>query len=245
MVPRFHCPSPLAAGRPIALPSQAAHHALRVLRLRPGDEVVLFDGTGGEWPGRLVEPGRGGQDVRVTLSDWREVERESPLVLTLAQALPAADKMDWVAQKAVELGAAAIQPLVAGRSVVRLAGERAEKRLEHWRQVIVSACEQCGRNRLPVLGPLFDLPHYLAQPAAANEMRLLLSPHQGLRLSALSRPGAGVTLLVGPEGGFTEGEEAAARSAGFQPVSLGPRVLRTETAGIAAIAAIMALWGDL
>jgi len=239
MPPRFYFPSPLAAREQVTLPAQAAHHALRVLRLHGGDEVVLFDGSGGEWPGILVEAGR---TLEVTLGEWRAFERESPLPLTLAQALPAADKMDWVVQKAVELGAAAIRPLQAQRSVVRLAGERAEKRMLHWRQVMLSACEQCGRNRVPALQPLRDLPHYLAEPG--EETRLLLSPHQGLRLSSLPRPAGAVTLLVGPEGGFTLEEEGAARSAGFQAVALGPRILRTETAGLAAIAAIMTLWGD-
>lgn len=242
MIPRFHCPGPFLAGATVALPPQAEQHALRALRLRPGDELVLFDGGGGEWPGRLVAAGRG---LRVSLGEWRGVEREAPLALTLAQALATADKMDWVVQKAVELGACAIVPVQARRSVLRLSGERAEKRLGHWQQVIVSACEQCGRNRLPELADVVDLPHYLAQPAAAHEMRLLLSPGAGIRLSALPRPAGAVTLLVGPEGGFDPDEEAAARAGGFQPVSLGPRVLRTETAGLAAIAAIMALWGDL
>ena len=240
MMPRFHCPGPFAAGATVALPPQAEQHALRVLRLRPGDELVLFDGEGGEWPGRLVESGRG---LRVTLGEWREVEREAPLALTLAQALAVADKMDWVVQKAVELGACAIVPVQAKRSVLRLSGERAGKRLRHWQQVLVAACEQCGRNRLPGLEDVVDLPHFLARPG--RETRLLLSPGAGTRLSVLPRPAGAVTLLVGPEGGFDPDEEAAARAAGFQPVSLGPRVLRTETAGLAAIAALMALWGDL
>ncbi len=240
MMPRFHCPGPFAAGATVALPSQAEQHALRVLRLRPGDELVLFDGEGGEWPGRLVESGRG---LRVMLGEWREVEREAPLALTLAQALAVADKMDWLVQKAVELGACAIVPVQAKRSVLRLSGERAGKRLRHWQQVLVAACEQCGRNRLPGLEDVVDLPHFLARPG--RETRLLLSPGAGMRLTALPRPAGAVTLLVGPEGGFDPDEEAAARAAGFQPVSLGPRVLRTETAGLAAIAALMALWGDL
>jgi len=241
MPPRFFCPMPLARGQLITLPPQAAHHALRVLRLGSGDELVLFDGSGGEWGGRLVGAGRA---LQVELGEWREAECESGLQLTLVQALPAADKMDWVVQKAVELGATAIVPLQAQRSVVRLSGERAEKRSLHWHQVVISACEQCGRNRVPALSSLLDLPHYLAQPAGDNETRFLLSPHQGVRLKALARPEGMVTLMVGPEGGFDPEEERAARSAGFQPLSLGPRVLRTETAGLAAIAAIMALWGD-
>ena len=220
---------------------EAAHHALRVLRLRRGDEVILFDGSGGEWPGRLCGEGRG---LQVELGEWRSVEREAALAVTLAQALPGADKMDWVVQKAVELGVARIQPLAAQRSVVRLAGERAEKRRAHWQQVTIAACEQCGRNRMPLLAPLLPLPDYLVQAGEPGGLRLLLAPQGGRQLSALPRPTGPVTLLVGPEGGFDEGEEQAARLAGFQPVTLGPRVLRAETAGLAAIAAAMALWGD-
>lgn len=232
---------PLQAGRTVTLPPEVAHHALRVLRLRSGDEVVVFDGQGGEYSGRVTETA---PTLRLALAEWREVEREAPLALTLAQALPSGDKMDWVVQKAVELGVLAIQPLEAKRSVVRLVGERAEKRRAHWRQVAVAACEQSGRNRLPAIGPVLDLPHYLAQPAGENETRLLLAPQAGTRLSALPRPVGGLTLLIGPEGGFDADEEAAALSVGFHAVSMGPRVLRTETAGLAAIASILTLWGD-
>ncbi len=239
MPPRLYCSQPIS-GKAITLPPEAAHHAQRVLRLRQGDPVILFDGSGGEWPGRLLEAGR---SLNVELGPWSPVEREAGLILSLAQALPSADKMDWVVQKAVELGVAAIQPLEAARSVLRLAGERAEKRSRHWLQVAISACEQCGRNRLPTLAPLLPLQTYLAQPAAPGELRLLLSPVGGPRLAELSRPQA-VTLLVGPEGGLTEDEIAAAHLSGFQAVTLGPRVLRTETAGLAAIAAMQALWGD-
>ncbi|TRZ70406.1 MAG: 16S rRNA (uracil(1498)-N(3))-methyltransferase [Rhodocyclaceae bacterium] len=242
MISRFYCPIPLQSGRTVTLPPEAAHHALRVLRLRSGDELVLFDGLGGEYPGRVVEAAR---NLRVTLEGRRDIEREAPLALTLAQALPAGDKMDWVVQKAVELGAAKIQPVQAKRSVVRLAGERADKRVAHWQQVAISACEQSGRNRLPEIGAIVDLPHYLAMSRGENESLVLLSAQQGMRLSALPKPPAGVTLLIGPEGGFDEGEESAAHSVGFQPVSLGPRVLRSETAGLAAMAAILALWGDV
>lgn len=242
MIARFYCPIPLQSGRSLTLPPEAAHHALRVLRLRSGDELVLFDGLGGEYPGRVVEA-KG--IVRVALEEKRDMEREAPLALTLVQALPAGDKMDWVVQKAVELGAAAIQPVQAKRSVVRLAGERAATRAAHWRQVAISACEQSGRNRLPNIGAVVDLPHYLAGSPDDNETRLLLSPRPGMRLSALPKPPGTVTLLIGPEGGFDEDEERAALSVGFRAISLGPRVLRTETAGLAAMAAILALWGDI
>ncbi|MDD5176616.1 MAG: 16S rRNA (uracil(1498)-N(3))-methyltransferase [Sterolibacterium sp.] len=241
MISRFYCPMPLQAGHTVTLPPEAAHHALRVLRLRSGDELVVFDGMGGEYPGKVEETT---PTLRLALGDWREVECEAPLTTILAQALPSGDKMDWVVQKAVELGVLAIQPLQTKRSVVRLAGDRAEKRRGHWQQVAVAACEQSGRNRLPTIGPVLDLPHYLAQPAGENETRLLLSPQADARLSALPRPAGGLTLLIGPEGGFDADEEAAARSVGFQPVTLGPRVLRTETAGLAAMAATLALWGD-
>ena len=247
MIPRFYCPDsavPLAAGRLVTLPDAAAHHALKVLRLRCDDDLVLFDGCGGEYRGRVVEAGR---VMRVMLNEFCASECEAPLRLTLAQALPSGDKMDLVVQKAVELGALAIQPLQAKRSVVRLSGERADKRAAHWRQVVVAACEQSGRNRVPEVHAILDLPHYLAQVAKEGEpngLRLLLSPHQGVRLADLPRPTGVVTLLVGPEGGFDESEESMARVAGWQPVKLGPRVLRTETAGLAAIAAVMTLWGD-
>ncbi|MBI5923386.1 MAG: 16S rRNA (uracil(1498)-N(3))-methyltransferase [Betaproteobacteria bacterium] len=241
MISRFYCPMPLQAGRTVTLPPEAAHHALRVLRLRKDDELLVFNGQGGEYPGKVTETS---PLFRLMLTDWHDIEREAPLALTLAQALPSGDKMDWVVQKAVELGVRAIQPLQAKRSVVRLSGERAEKRRGHWQQVAIAACEQSGRNRVPTIGPVLDLPHYLPQPAGENETRLLLSPQAEQRLSALPRPVGGLTLLVGPEGGFDADEEAAACSVGFRPVTLGPRVLRTETAGLAAIAAILALWGD-
>jgi 16S rRNA (uracil1498-N3)-methyltransferase len=238
MIPRLYCPAPLAPGALVDLPEQAAHHARRVLRLGEGDAVTLFNGEGGEYSASIAR----GTSVRIAA--WLEVEREAPLAVTLVQALPAADKMDWVVQKAVELGVARLQPVGARRSVVRLAGERAERRVGHWQQVAVSACEQCGRNRVPEVAPVLDLAHFLGRPVAPGETRLLLAPGEAAGLSALARPAAGVTLLVGPEGGFDDGEVSAACAAGFRPLQLGPRVLRTETAGLAALAAIMALWGD-
>ena len=241
MNPRFFCPQPLAPRSLAGLPAAAAHHAVRVLRLGVGDAVTLFNGEGGEYPGRLVEAGR---IVRVELDEWLPVERESPLDIALAQALPSGDRMDFVVQKAVELGVARIQPLIASRSVVKLAGERAARRVEHWRQVAISACEQCGRNRLPVIAPILDLRQWLGQLAQDNGVcRLLPSPQGGRRPRELA--GKRFLLLVGPEGGLNAEEVSAARPTGFADLSLGPRILRTETAGPAALAALGALLGDL
>jgi len=241
MVARFHCSFPLAPGAVVELPAEAAHHAVKVLRLAEGDPVVLFDGRGGQWLARLVPAGR---TVRAVLEAFDEAEREAPLAITLAQGLPAADKMDWIVQKGVELGVARFVPVAARRSVIRLSGERMERRVAHWRGVAVAACEQSGRNRVPEVAPLIDLPQFLGAAAEDNGMRLLLSPEAGESLRELPPPAGPVTLLVGPEGGFEENELLAAAAAGFRPVRLGPRVLRTETAGLAAAAAMMALWGD-
>jgi 16S rRNA (uracil1498-N3)-methyltransferase len=241
MIPRFHCPFPLAPGAVVALPPEASHHAIKVLRMREGDQVRLFDGRGGEWMGHLK---RGGKDMVVVLESFDDTDREPPLALTLVQGLPAADKMDWIVQKTVELGIARIRPVVARHSVIRLSGERMDRRVAHWQAVAVAACEQCRRNRVPEVAPLLDLPHYFSEPPASNELRLMLDPTADQRLSDLIRPAGPVTLLVGPEGGFEEGEIAAARLAGFGGIRVGPRILRTETAGMAVVSAVMALWGD-
>ncbi len=241
MIARFHCPIPLAPGAQVELPEEAAHHATKVLRLAAGDVVSLFDGRGGEWLGRL---GRAGKTVTVRLESFNAADREAPLAVTLVQGLPAADKMDWIVQKGVELGVAAFRPVAARRSVIRLSGERMERRVAHWQAVAISACEQCGRNRVPGVAALVDLPQFLGESVAQNGLRLVLAPGATQRLAELPPPDGPVTLLVGPEGGFEEGELAAAKFAGFRPIALGPRVLRTETAGLAAVAALMALWGD-
>ncbi len=234
-------PDGLAPGATVELPAEAAHHAMRVLRLNEGDPVMLFDGRGGEWFARLV---RSGPAVRAVLETFTPADRAPALAVTLVQALPAADKMDWIVQKATELGVAAIQPVAAKRSVVRLSGERMERRGRHWQQIAVAACEQCGMNRVPAMAPLLDLPQYLATTAPHNDIRLFLAPDAERSLKDMSPPQGAATLLIGPEGGFEEGEARAIAAAGFVPVSLGPRVLRTETAGIAAISAMLALWGD-
>ena len=240
MISRFFCPGPLQPGTEIALPREVAHHAERVLRLAVGEELVLFDGSGAEFAGRLTA--LGGQ-ARAEIGERSEPLRESPLRLTLAQALASADKMDWVIQKAVELGVDQVIPVAAERSVLKLAGERAGKRLMHWRQVAVAACEQCGRNRLPEIAEVQPLAGYLADHRE-GALRLLLDPVAGQRLAELSRPAGPVHLLIGPEGGWAEAELKAARVAGCTAIRLGPRILRTETAGLAVISALQALWGD-
>jgi 16S rRNA (uracil1498-N3)-methyltransferase len=244
--PRFHSPFPLAVGVRVALSEGAARHAARVLRLDVDDALTLFDGRGGEYACRVASRGRDAMAVDVLA--WHRIERESPLGLTLVQGLQAGEKMDLTVQKAVELGVGRIVPVFTRRGVVRLEGERARKRAAHWRAVAVSACEQCGRNRVPDLADPEALPPWLDRPpAGVSPLRLMLDPGASLTLDALPRPpkatGA-VELLVGAEGGLTAEETERACRAGFVAVRLGPRVLRTETAGLAALAAIQCLWGD-
>jgi 16S rRNA (uracil1498-N3)-methyltransferase len=242
MIPRFYCPALDASTGTVTLPDAAAHHATRVLRLRNGDAVTLFDGNGEERRGVIESIGR---DVTVTIQSSGAGIAEPLLQITLVQSLPSGDKMDWVVQKAVELGVTAIQPVTAKRSVVKLEGDRARKRILHWQEVAISACEQCGRNTVPAVLPLMDLNQYLAREHKDDERRFLLDPIGGQRLRKMDRPSGRMALLIGPEGGFEEGEIDVARSLGFTSLQLGPRVLRTETAGLAALAAMMALWGDL
>lgn len=240
---RLYVTGELTPGRECALPPAQAHHATRVLRLKAGDAVTLFNGDGAEFGAIVARVA--GNAVTVRVGDARGCVRESPLEIMLGQALSSGERMDYTVQKAVELGVAAIHPLAAARSVVRLAGARAEKRVAHWQAVAIAACEQCGRNRVPPVAPVAELAAWLARPAGGEgALRLLLSPAGGARLRELPRPAAAVVLLAGPEGGFTPGEEAVARACGFTAVRLGPRVLRTETAAVAALAALQALWGD-
>ena len=241
-VARFHVDAALRAGSTVLLPEDTAHHAVHVLRLRPGDEVVLFNGRGGETAGRLAAIDR--LRVSVDLLEHRPIERESPLAVTLVQGVSSGERMDFTVQKATELGVAAVQPVIAARSVGRLAGERADLKRAHWRRVAVAACEQCGRNRIPEVHPVLALAAYCRQ-AGAEGARLLLSPQSRLGLrEAAGRIDGAVALAAGPEAGFEAAEEAALAAAGFTPVRLGPRVLRTETAALAALAALNALAGD-
>lgn len=233
-MPRLYCPGPLAAGHELALPPGPARHA-QVLRLQPGSALTLFDGTGGEWRATVTRMGR--SDVHVAVHGHDPVEREAPVAVHLAVGLPAADRMDWLVEKATELGAASIQPLVTARSVLRLAGERAGKKVAHWSGVAISASEQCGRTRVPVIAPVQPLRAWCeALPAAADdELRAVLSLQDAQPLAALP-VGARAVFLSGPEGGLAPAEEALARTAGFRAASLGPRVLRAETAPLAALA---------
>lgn len=202
--------------------------------------MILFDGRGGEYPARIARIER--DRVYAELGAWRDVERESPLDITLVQALQAGDKMDFTIQKAVELGVRAIVPVDSRRSVIRLVGERAGKRVAHWQGVVASACEQSGRNQVPNVAPLEKLENWLARPSTAA-LRLMLAPDAEQTLAEV-RPAGPVQLLIGAEGGLDPQEMIAAERVGFQAVRLGPRVLRTETAGLAALAALQVLWGD-
>lgn len=239
-VARFHTGLELRAGGVSLLPEDAAHHAVHVLRLRAGDDVVLFNGHGGEYAGRIAAIDR--LRVSVDLLAHQRIERESPLAVTLVQAVSAGEKMDFTVQKATELGIAAVQPVLAARSTGRISGERAELKRAHWRRVAIAACEQCGRNRIPEVLPVLPLEQFCALPGTWGA-RLLLSPlaRMGLRAATLEGP---LAFASGPEAGFTAEEEAMLVESGFVPVRLGPRVLRTETAAIAALAALNALAGD-
>ncbi len=242
---RFHFDGKLGNGSEVRLAPDAAHHAARVLRLEAGDPVVLFDGFGGEFEARIIRMERG--DVLVKTGAHRDIEREPRIEVLLVQGLSSGDRMDFTLQKAVELGVAAIQPVATERSVVKLRDERARRRVEHWQNLVISACEQCGRNRIPGVAPVLEFGEWaaqLAQPLPDGEARLLLSPQAPSSLRELGGVPARLTLLAGPEGGLAPGELRVAESRGFTPVRLGPRILRTETAAIAALAAIQALWGD-
>ena len=238
-MPRFYCPVPLVEGRSLDLPAGAARHA-QVLRLQPGAGVTLFNGAGGEFEAAIEHMGR--SDVRVRIVQHLPLEREAAREVHLAVGMPANERMDWLVEKATELGAASIQSVVAERSVLKLKGERAAKKQAHWQGVAVAACEQCGRNRVPAVHAALDFSEWIAglpaQPAsgAASPLRLMLSLEADAQPLALAAAGGGAMLLLsGPEGGLAPGEEAAALAAGFRRVTLGPRVLRAETAPIAAL----------
>jgi 16S rRNA (uracil1498-N3)-methyltransferase len=242
--PRFFVPAPLdpsAAGSDFALPDAPAHHALRVLRLAVGDALTLFTGAGGEFAATLVRAGK--RDAWVRLDAFLPAERESALAVTLVQGIAATDAMDTIVRRAVELGVAAIQPAVSTRGARFPAGAHGDKRIAHWRQVAVAACEQCGRNRVPQVHDVIELADWL-RARDAGRPGIVLDPEAATSIAALSAPAQPLDLLLGPEGGLTADEAARATRAGLDAARMGPRVLRTETASLAALAALNTLWGD-
>ena len=239
-IPRVHVEGPLTTGDGLRIEGDKAHHQRNVLRLRAGDEVILFDGGGGEYGATVADLGRG--LVTLTVGRHRPAHRESPLRLELAQGIARGDRMDFAVAKAVELGVHAIRPLFTDKGQVRLAGERLARKLSHWRRVAESAAEQSGRERVPEVREPMPLGDWLG--VAPGTTRLVLDPAAESGPASLPRT-ADACLLIGPESGLSGTELAAARDAGFIPVRLGPRVLRTETAGPAALAVLQALWGDM
>ncbi|MBW8072559.1 MAG: 16S rRNA (uracil(1498)-N(3))-methyltransferase [Ferrovum sp.] len=240
-LPRFHCPDHTLLVQGGELPPEVAHHAVRVLRMGEGEELVLFDGLGGEFRTRIMTIE--GPRVKVAAGSFDPVERESSLRTILIQGLCATEKMDWIFQKAVELGVTALWAVPTERSVIRLKGEREARRLEHWHKVILSACAQCGRNRIPELrffGTLYDC--WAKLPASG--LRLLLNPEGQSGRTDLASPDGTVVLLVGPEGGLSATEINQAHQAGFVGGRIGPRILRTETAALAVLAALQSRCGD-
>ncbi len=240
---RIHLQQPLAPAAELALPTQAAEHVARVLRMNAGDVLTVFNGDGYDYAATLVSVGK--REVIIRIGEREEVANESPLPLTLAQGVARGEKMDLIVQKATELGVARIVPLFTERSEVKLDPARAEKRLQHWRAVAASACEQSGRVRVPAVMPALSLQSWLENLDDNDALRLALLPEGTLRARELRFGASGGWLVVGPEGGLGERDIAALREAGFQGLQLGPRILRTETAGLAALAALQALHGDL
>jgi 16S rRNA (uracil1498-N3)-methyltransferase len=238
--PRFFASDMLSlksVGLEAALPDDVAHHALRVLRLNPGDDIVLFDGGGGEYAATITRVSK--RDVWARIERFDAVERESPIAVTLAQAIVATDTMDAIVRHAVELGVAAIQPIVSERSARFPAAAHGQKRLAHWRQVVVSACEQCGRNRVPAVHDPIPLAEWLSQ-ARSGVVFDAAATATLPKVPAMTRS----DVLVGPEGGFTDLELAQAARAGLRAVRLGPRILRADTAALTALSAVNVLWGD-
>ena len=244
-MPRFYCPTPLIPGETLDLPAGAARH-VQVLRLQPGDAITLFNGGpgiagSGEFEATVTRMGR--SDVQVQVGAHHLVEREAQRAVHLVVGMPANDRMDWLVEKATELGVASIQPLMTERSVLRLSGERADKKVVHWQSVAIASCEQCGGNRVPAIYPVTSLASWIkARAAAPQGLSMLLSLRAGtqaLRAIAFADLSADVTFLSGPEGGLGAAEEDAAVACGFTPVTLGPRVLRSETAALGALAALL------
>lgn len=237
---RVHVDLPLAVGKDLSLPTPAVQHLVQVLRLRPGDDFIIFNGNGHDYPAAILTAHR--QGVLIRIGEPGEPEPALPLGVHLGIGISKGERMDFSIQKAVELGVAEVSPLFAGRGMVRLAGDRLAKRQEHWQSILIAACEQSGRRRLPRLNPAQDLDTWIAQ---GHPYPLLLDHRASRSLPSLPPPGPAVALLIGPEGGLAPAERERAYQSGFTGVRLGPRILRTETAPLAALAIVQALWGDL
>jgi len=240
-IPRIFTDSPLAVGSQCQLDDNAANHVGRVLRMQAGQALLLFNGDGQDYRATLTEAGK--KHVQVAVTEAGKNETESPLRVVLAQTLSKGDRMDYAVQKAVEMGVSEIVPLTTERCDVKLKGDREDKRLRHWQQVAISAAEQCGRARVPDIQPVMTVQQWL-EHARACDLRLVLHHRTERSLNTLEKPSS-IALMIGPEGGLTAEEIALAEDNGFLPVALGPRVLRTETAPVAAIALCQWLWGDI
>jgi 16S rRNA (uracil1498-N3)-methyltransferase len=239
---RVYVDAELQTGRRLTVEASAGNHIARVLRLRTGDALTLFNGQGGEYAGSIEEIHR--DTVVVSVLERREVDRESPCRLTLAQGISRGERMDWVVQKATELGVWRIAPLFTQRSVVQLDEKQALRKIQHWRSIAVAACEQSGRNRVPQITLPVGLYELLEQRTAGGTA-LLLSPGAPLRIADIADAATNMTVLIGPEGGLADVEQEAALKSGFTPVRLGPRVLRTETAAVCALTLLQQKFGDL
>jgi 16S rRNA (uracil1498-N3)-methyltransferase len=239
---RVFVDSPLTPDADVRLPDAAANHVGRVLRLRAGAAIMAFDGSGNDYRCEILSVK--GDEVSVRVGPRSSGLPESPLRITLVQAVSRGERMDWTLQKATELGVRTIVPVLSARSVVRLDDSQAEKKLRHWRAIVAGACEQCGRSVVPEIRQPQELSRYLASSAREGQ-RFVLSPTGPASLAGLTSVGARVELLIGPEGGLDDAELERAAASGYAPVRLGPRVLRTETAGIVALTVLQATWGDL
>lgn len=239
---RFFTNSPLALNASVQLSESAAAHATRALRLNVGDTAIVFNGDGCDYDCELISIKKNTVIANITCAT--KISNESPLNITLLQAVSSGDRMDFTIQKAVELGVTCIQPITSQRSVVKLSAERAEKRTEHWQNVAISACEQSGRAVVPNVFPPMSLENWLSRNPIANATRILLNPIGAKRLAEIQKPATEIQLLIGAEGGFSQGEITLASAHGFQSMVLGPRILRTETAALTAISVMQSAWGD-
>ncbi|HEZ3725418.1 16S rRNA (uracil(1498)-N(3))-methyltransferase [Neisseria meningitidis] len=239
-MPRFHLPENLSVGQTVNLPDNIVRH-LNVLRVRPNENITLFDGKGKAHAAQLTVLEKRRAEAEILHEDT--TDNESPLNITLIQSISSGDRMDFTLQKSVELGVTAIQPVISERCIVRLDGERAAKRLARWQEIVISACEQSGRNTVPPVLPIIGYREALDK-MPSESTKLIMSINRARKLADIRQPSGAIVFMVGPEGGWTEQEEQQAFEAGFQAVTLGKRILRTETAPLAALAAMQTLWGD-